>query len=210
MVSKYPGGSPDILRSYGEPGVDGAYDADVWQAMQATMASHGDFPPVRIGDVSLLGPEAGWSNPAIAALNEAQAEWLFGQRKEIRLISIGNGLRPEQPPPTSPAIEDRIQSFMIKLRTIPPALWTVFRGKLPSKLHSLRDLAIGCENEHRKMLNRMGRPNDLRHYFDPETSNYFRFNVEDLDLLKATAWNQSNKKIVEEWAEYAFCLDFHD
>jgi hypothetical protein len=197
FASKCPGRSADILRSYGEDDVDGAHEAEVWQAMRATMASHGDFPPVRIGDVSLLGSEPGWSNPAIAAINEAQR--LFGQEKETCFISIGTGLQPPRSAPDSDPIETRIQNAMMKIRTVAPNLWAIIRGKLPSRAHPLRDLAIGCENENRKMLAHM-RPQDLRHYFDPDTSKYFRFNIEDFELLNATVWNQANKELVEEWA----------
>jgi hypothetical protein len=202
LASKRPDRSPDILRSYGDGGIDGAHNADVWQAMQATMASYGDFPPIQIGEFSLGGPEAGWSNPAIAALNEAREERLFGPRRNICLVSIGNGLAPSKPAPVSVPFETRIQLAMTKLRTLAPTLWALVRGKLPSKAHALRDLAIGCENENRKMLAHM-RPQDLRHYFDPETSKYFRFNIDDFELLNATAWNQTNKDIVEHWASWA-------
>jgi hypothetical protein len=195
LASKYLDRSADILRSYEEGGVDGAYDADVWQVIQATMASHGDFPPVQIGDISLLGPDAGWSNPAIATLNEAQR--LFGRDKEICFISIGNGLQPPKRAPDSDPFETRIRNFLTKTRVLIPNAWALVRGKLPGKAHPLRELAIGCENEHRKMMAHM-RPQDLRHYFDPDASKYFRFNIENLS--STTAWNQTNQTRVEEWA----------
>jgi hypothetical protein len=197
LASKHPKRTADILRSYGEDGVDGAHNADVWQAIRATMASHGDFPPVQIGGVSLLGPEAGWSNPAIAAHNEAHR--LFGHQKDMCFVTIGNGLQPQKPAPDSDPIETRIRDTMMRTRNAFGSLWAVAWGKLPIRAHSLRDLAIGCENENRKILAHM-RLQDLRHYFDPDTSKYFRFNIEEFDVLNATAWNQANKDRVDEWA----------
>jgi len=196
FASSRPDRTPEILRSYGEGGV-GVHDADVWQAIQATMASHGDFPPVQIGDISLLGPEAGWSNPAVTALNEAQR--LFGPEKDICFISIGNGLQPPKPAPDSDPIETRIQQAIIRIRRFLPNLWEIAWGKLPASAHPVRDLATGCENEHRKMLANMQLDN-LQHYFELKTSQYFRFNIDDFDLLNARVWNHANKDLAEEWA----------
>jgi len=181
--------------------VDGAHEADVWQVMQATMATNGDFPPAQIGATPLLGPEAEWINPAVAAFNETQR--LYGRQRDICIISMGSGLQPEKAPIPSDPLEDRVQRALIKVRTMAPNLWALARGRFPAKAHPLRDLAIGCEHENRKMLDRM-RERDLRHYFDPSTSNYSRFNLDDFPIPNSPAWTTSNMARVEEWANEVY------
>lgn len=214
-----------VFRSYRHEGTEDYPDSEVWQVMRATLASHRDFAPISIGETHLLGPEAAFCNPSSVALSEAEGLFrlgrhtsdnaqgttgeLNGQSRGICIISIGNGLYPENPRFLPDPIEHRIHLSLRKLRGILPSLWAVIRGKLPSKVHPLRDLAIGSEHEHRKIFAKFPkeadigtRKDDLRHYFDSAQSKYFRFNIEDIDglVLDSTMWNEAAKARVEEWA----------
>ena len=182
------------------------------------MASHRDFAPVRFENGSLGGPDATLSNPSNVALTEA--EDLFGlgmnrlreadsphRERGFCIISIGNGLYPAKPALASNPLEEQIQLTVRKLRVLLPTVWSIVRGKLPAKAHPLRDLAMGCEHEHRKLVAKFPKEgdigtkrDDLRHYFDSSQSKYTRFNIEDFEILNATKWTEANKSLVEEWA----------
>ncbi|KIM23637.1 hypothetical protein M408DRAFT_252540 [Serendipita vermifera MAFF 305830] len=219
LVSTGLPGSTQILRSYRHAQTNTQQDTGVWQTMRATMASYHDFPPVETGTQVLWGPDASFSNPSQVAVGEA--EDLFHLRRNVDLgepaapgrglciMSLGNGLYPESAPFASTPIEYQIQLSLRKLRGIVPSLWAAARGLLPEKVHALRDLAMGCEHQHREILAKFPKEADigtrrdnLMLYFNSSQSKYFRFNIEDEmgELLDSRTWNDASKARVDEWA----------
>ncbi|KIM23605.1 hypothetical protein M408DRAFT_11431 [Serendipita vermifera MAFF 305830] len=163
-----------------------------WQAIRATAASYSEFLQTIIGYTTVFASDAGASNPAEEAWNTITTLKSSGSRrrytappsKGLCLISIGSGVQPpvRLPSKKAPSPQWSLQWWLFWVRKVLTLLLMLGRIILGGVLgldpiKELTAVAKGSEGVHESMVLKF-KKDELRQYFIPGNSGYFRFNFQ--------------------------------